>query len=188
MTDDLDRADVDRVIGGDVEAFAGIVIRWQRPLVNLAWRFCHDRDRAEEMAQEAFVRAFRALRRWRGDGAFSSWLIALALNSYRDVMRRLPAQLDDDALERATAAPGDLAAEVEMRDRARLVRRAVRALPPRYREAVVLFYFHDMDTARAARTLSVPEGTFKTRLHRGRDLLRRRLIGLGVGHPATEAI
>lgn len=62
---DLDRADVRRVLAGDVDAFEGIVQRWQRPLVNLAYRFCRHEGRAEEMAQEAFLRAFRFLHQWR---------------------------------------------------------------------------------------------------------------------------
>ena len=59
--EDPDRADVRRVLAGDIEAFAGIFGRWQRPLINLAYRFCRDRGRAEDMAQEAFLRAFRRL-------------------------------------------------------------------------------------------------------------------------------
>ena len=62
-TEDL--ADVQRVLSGDVQAFEGIVRRWQGPLVNMAWRYCRDRGRAEELAQEAFVRAWRGLRGWR---------------------------------------------------------------------------------------------------------------------------
>ena len=62
--------------------------RWQGPLVNLAYRFCRDRARSEEMAQEAFLRAFRFLDRWRGDAAFSTWLFALATNVYRSQLRR----------------------------------------------------------------------------------------------------
>ena len=58
-SDDL--ADVERVLSGDVRAFEGIVRRWQGPLVNMAWRYCRDRGRAEELAQEAFVRAWRGL-------------------------------------------------------------------------------------------------------------------------------
>lgn len=56
-----DQADVERVLAGDISAFEGIVRRWQGPLINLAYRFCRDRGRAEELAQEAFLRAYRAL-------------------------------------------------------------------------------------------------------------------------------
>jgi RNA polymerase sigma-70 factor (ECF subfamily) len=60
-----DLSDVERVLAGEVQAFEGIVRRWQGPLVNMAWRYCRDRGRAEELAQEAFVRAWRGLRGWR---------------------------------------------------------------------------------------------------------------------------
>lgn len=75
-----DQADVEKVLAGEISAFEGIVRRWQGPLVNLAYRFCGDRGRAEEMAQEAFVRAYRALDGWRKDAAFSTWLFARAAN------------------------------------------------------------------------------------------------------------
>jgi hypothetical protein len=72
---DQDLDDVERVLAGDVEAFEGIVRRWQGPLVNMAWRYCRDRGRAEELAQEAFVRAWRGLAQWRREGSFSTWAL-----------------------------------------------------------------------------------------------------------------
>src|SRR4030095_8681691 len=90
MTAADDLADVDRVLAGDPSAFEGIVRRWQRPLVNLAYRFCRDRGRAEDLAQEAFLRAYRALGQWRREGSFSTWLFAVATNVYRTEIRRIP--------------------------------------------------------------------------------------------------
>lgn len=81
---------VDRVLAGDAAAFASIVERWQGPLVNLAYRFCRDRSRAEDMAQEAFLRAFRGLPKWRREAAFSTWLFALATNVFRSEIRQNP--------------------------------------------------------------------------------------------------
>ena len=72
-----DEADVQKVLAGEVSAFEGIVKRWQGPLVNLAYRFCRDRGRAEEMAQEAFLRCYRALGKWRRDSTFSTWLFCI---------------------------------------------------------------------------------------------------------------
>jgi RNA polymerase sigma-70 factor, ECF subfamily len=170
-----DQADVERVLAGDVPAFEGIVCRWQGPLINLAYRFCRDRGRAEEMAQEAFLRAYRALGQWRKDAVFSTWLFALATNLYRSELRRIPARmvpLEDIAEPRdAHASDGGL----EDKDRDLAVRRAVYALPAKYREALILFYFHDMDVPTAARSLGLPEGTVKARLFRGREMLRRKL-------------
>jgi RNA polymerase sigma-70 factor (ECF subfamily) len=170
-----DQADVERVLAGDVSAFEKIVRRWQGPLVNLGYRFCRDRGRAEEMAQEAFLRAYRSLGKWRREAAFSTWLFALATNLYCSEIRRIPpntVSLDDIAeIQDAGAVDGGLLEK----DRDRAVRQAVLALPRKYREAMILFYFHDMDIPAAAQSLGLPEGTVKARLSRGRDLLRSKL-------------
>ena len=170
-----DRADVARVQGGDVEAFAAIVRRWQTPLINLAYRFCGDRGRAEEMAQEAFLRAYRGLNAFRGDAAFSTWLFALATNVYRNELRRIPQRMV--VLEEAPEPidPASMVEAYELRDRDLAVRRAVLALPAKYRDAMLLFYFHEMDVPAAAHSLGLPEGTVKARLYRGRELLRAKL-------------
>jgi RNA polymerase sigma-70 factor, ECF subfamily len=170
-----DRADIARVRAGDVEAFAAIVRRWQTPLINLAYRFCNDRGRAEEMAQEAFLRAYRGLDGFRGDAAFSTWLFALATNLYRTELRRIPQRTValEDAPEPAN--PVSTTEAYEQQDRDRTVRQAVLALPAKYREAMLLFYFHEMDVPAAAESLGLPEGTVKARLHRGRELLRAKL-------------
>jgi RNA polymerase sigma-70 factor, ECF subfamily len=180
-----DQADVERVQAGDSSAFEGIVRRWQGPLVNLAYRFCRDRGRAEEMAQEAFLRAYRSLGKWRKEAAFSTWLFALATNLYCSEIRRIPpntVSLDDVAeIRDSVAVDGGLA----LKDRDRLIRQAVLALPPKYREAMILFYFHEMDIPAAARSLGLPEGTVKARLFRGRDILRKKLTKT-LGTPELE--
>ena len=171
-TEDL--ADVQRILAGDVQAFAGIVRRWQGPLVNMAWRYCRDRSRAEEMAQEAFLRAWRGLAQWRRESSFSTWLFALAANVYRNQLKRFPTVMlpIDDIVE--PAEPPRQADAASDRERYEVVRRAVLALPGKYREAMILFYFHEMDLGAAARTMGLPEGTVKARLSRARALLKNR--------------
>jgi len=170
-----DQAAVERVLAGDVSAFEDIVRRWQSPLINLAYRFCRDRGRAEEMSQEAFLRAYRGLGQWRKDAAFSTWLFALATNLYRSELRRIPARTVsiDDVREPVDARTSDGGLEEHDRDLA--IRRAVFALPAKYREALILYYFHDMDVPAAAQSLGLPEGTFKARLFRAREILRGKL-------------
>ncbi len=171
---DLDAADVDRVLAGDVRAFEGIVRRWQGPLINMAWRYCRDRGRAEELAQEAFMRAWRGLSGWRRDSRFSTWLFALAANVFRTDLKRFPTvNVAIDDVDEPSGPASQLNAIAD-RSRDESVRRAVLALPHRYREPLVLFYFHEMDVSAAARTMGLPEGTVKARLARARALLRRR--------------
>jgi len=183
-----DQTDVERVLAGDISAYEGIVRRWQGPLINLAYRFCHDRGRAEDMAQEAFLRAYRALGQWRKDAVFSTWLFALATNLYRSDLRRIPVRTVpfDEINEPVDAHAPD--GGLEDRDRGLAVRRAVLALPAKYREALILFYFHDMDVTTAARSLNLPEGTVKARLSRGREILRGKLPQLLALPRLKEAI
>jgi RNA polymerase sigma-70 factor (ECF subfamily) len=169
-----DAADVERVLGGDVQAFANIVRRWQGPLVNMAWRYCRDRNRAEEMAQEAFLRAWRALAQWRRESSFSTWLFAVAANVYRNELKRFPTLNIPFEEVAEPSEPFVHDQTLDQRERNENVRRAVLSLPQRYREPLVLFYFHEMDVGATARTMGLPEGTIKARLSRARDLLKKR--------------
>lgn len=187
MSASEDRADVEKVRAGEISAFEGIVRRWQGPLVNLAYRFCRDRGRAEELAQDAFLRAYRALDGWRAESVFSTWLFALATNLYISELRRIPVRAVslEDVAEPADDRAAGRGLEIEDRDRA--VRRAVHTLPAKYRDALVLFYFHGMDVAAAARSLGLAEGTVKARLFRGREVLRGKLPRMFVA-PRLEEV
>lgn len=186
MKVDEDAGDVSRVLEGDISAFEGIVRRWQRPLVNLAYRFCRDAGRAEEMAQDVFMKVYRALGSFRAGSAFSTWMFAIAANTYRSHMRKFSATIVPlDALAGLTA-PGSGHDLLELDDRRDLVRRAVTSLPARYRDAMILYYFMEMDVDSAAAALGLPAGTLKARLHRGRGMLKSKLSGPLAPHPLPE--
>ena len=181
---DQDAADAARVLRGDTRAYEGIVERWQIRLVNLAWRFCRDRDLAEDMAQEAFIRAFKSLAAFRGDSSFSTWLTAIAINVYRSRVRKegLPL-LTLDLTARAAYDHAILDGIIKV-ETAELVRRAVLTLPPKYKEAILLYYFEERSVSAAAVALGIAEGTLKARLHRARGLLERRCRRLGIDEEA----
>jgi len=177
VSPDADLLDARRVLAGDVAAFEGIVRRWQSRLINLAWRFCHDRTMAEDMAQDAFVKVFQALKTFRGESGFSTWMMAIALNTYRSHLRkREPAfvgALTNEQLQPAGADPSALDA-LQLRERDEALRQLVHTLPPRYRDPIVLYYFNEMNLSETAKTLGMPAGTLKARLSRGRALLAKR--------------
>jgi RNA polymerase sigma-70 factor, ECF subfamily len=175
MDNDQDHVDVQRVLGGDVSAFADIVHRWQGPLINLAFRFCRDRQRAEEMAQDAFLQIYRKLDKFRGEAAFATWVFALSLNLYRSSLRRKSLSLEsiDDRNEIAGGPIPYL--QIERDEAEERVRRAVTTLPQRYRDVVIVYYFREMNLTETAAILGVPEGTAKAWLHRGRELLRGKI-------------
>jgi RNA polymerase sigma-70 factor (ECF subfamily) len=176
--DDQDAADVARAVAGDLDAFENIVRRWQHRLVNIAWRFCRDRAMAEDLAQDVFLKAFKSIASFRGESAFSTWLISIAVNTCRSRLRAEGQPLLSlDPARLFAAAPRPLHG-LDERQRDEAVRQAVLKLPERYREAIVMYYFEEKDLAEAARILAVAEGTLKARLHRGRELLRRKCENL----------
>lgn len=174
-----DQRDVAQVLAGDPRAFEGIVRRWQSPLINLAYRFCRDRSRAEDMAQEAFLRAFRNLASWRQDSAFSTWLFALATNLYCSEIRRIPPiALPFDDIPEPTdprTLSHDVQQQLEQHHERTALHKAMNTLPPKYREVLLLYYFQEMDVPATAASLHLPQGTVKARLFRARDLLRAKL-------------
>ena len=177
---------MDRVLAGDAGAFEAIVRRWQGPLINMAWRYCRDRGRAEELAQEAFVRAWRGLGQWRRESSFSTWLFALAANVYRNELKRLPVEQVPIEEIAEPSGPAGQDAALQEKTMCESLRSAVLALPLRYREPVVLFYFHEMDVNAAAQTMGMPVGTAKARLARARELLKKRFPRLADEHAAME--
>ena len=182
---DCEKGIVERVLSGDVDAFEEIVERWQGPLLNLAYRFCRDRAQAEEMAQEAFLKIYRNLARWRGEGKLSTWMFSVALNHYRTTLRReRPPSIRLTELD-ATTQAGNFAEEMDAAASDRVVRQAVALLPAKYRDTIVLYYFHQQDVSETAATLGLRPGSVKARLHRARKLLEQQLRSLG--HPLAIA-
>lgn len=176
-----DESIVDRVLAGDTDAFEEIVVRWQSPLLNLAYRFSRDRSLAEEMAQEAFLKVYRNLGRWRRDAGFSTWMFSVALNHYRTTLRRYVPPSVELAEFDAVIGAGDLAGEMDAAANDSIVRRAVTLLPPKYRDAILVYYFKQQDVVETAGILGLRPGTVKARLHRARKLLKTKLRALG--HP-----
>lgn len=127
------------------------------------------------MAQEVFLKVYRSLGSFRGESTFSTWLTSIALNTYRSRVganARHTVSLDP---ARTLANDADAQRGLEDRQRDEAVRRAVLTLPVKYRDAILMFYFEEKDLAETARVLGIAEGTLKARLHRGRELLKRKV-------------
>jgi RNA polymerase sigma-70 factor (ECF subfamily) len=172
-----DRILVRAVLGGDAGAFAELVARYQRLVASVAWRYGVRREEIEDVVSEIFFKVYRNLGRFRPDHPFSTWLYRLAANHVVDHGRRKKreahrAEMPEQVVD---TAPGPRE-NVEDRERAGLVRGALRDVAPRYREVLFLVYIEGMSVADAAGALGLPQGTVKSRLKRGRDALRRILI------------
>jgi RNA polymerase sigma-70 factor (ECF subfamily) len=179
---------VARSRGGDLESFNQLVIRWERPIYALAYRVIGREDDARDVAQEAFLRAFRALKGFKGQAKFSSWLYRITLNLCRDWIRRerrtpVPQAPEGvDIVELAGEAEPSESIEdlVARREIGRAVAKAMALLPEEQRTAIVLKEYHGLTFQEIAELLNCPLSTVKTRLYQGLTVLRRHLHDEGV--------
>jgi len=157
---------------GDGRAFEAVLRHYDAGLRALAYRLLEDRDRMDDALQHAYLQAFRALPRFRGDAAPSTWLYRIAYNACLDQLRRTRTVVPLETVrERPAPGPG-VVETVQLR---RDVAAALAALPPEERAAVLLVDAQGFDYRSAAEILGVPEGTVASRLNRARALLRRSL-------------
>jgi RNA polymerase sigma-70 factor, ECF subfamily len=165
---------VDAARKGSSDAFGELVDHYRAPIVRLAYALTHDPDEAKDIAQDAFLRAFRRLESFRPDRPFSRWLFVIARNASLDAIRRrrrlqaLP-QSDGTATE---PGPEDWAMR---NDEAERVRTALEALPEHYRTVLDLYYTSGLRYREIADVLRIPIGTVKTYIARAKRRLRDEL-------------
>ncbi len=184
----LDEAEViKKVLAGDRVLFGRLVERYQDRVYSLAMHVLRDPHLAEDVAQEAFLRAFQRLDQFRGESGFSTWLYRIAVNTCWEYLRKssrvVPRDAPDGEEDGAVLVGGLPSVEeraVEAEQKA-LLWRAVERLPDDYRVAVVLRYVDDLSYQEMARILRVPVATVGSRLHRARMMLAQMLAGIGLG-------
>lgn len=179
---------VARSQGGDLDSFNQLVVRWERPIYALAYRVIGREEDARDVAQEAFLRAFRALGGFKGQAKFSSWLYRITLNLCRDWMRRqrrAPVSQAPEGIDIIElAGEGEPAESIEdlvaRRQLGRAVGKAMSLLPEEQRTAIILKEYHGLTFQEIAEMLECPLSTVKTRLYQGLTVLRRQLEASGV--------
>ena len=176
---------VRRVQKGDKGAFDLLVLKYQHKIVNLVMRYVRDPDQALDITQEAFLKAYRALPRFRGDAAFYTWMYRIAVNTaknYLAAQRRRPmdveldlqdpeqyelhAKLKDIDTPEAVNIGNELQATVE---------RAFASLPEDLRTAIVLREIDGMSYEEIAETMECPVGTVRSRIFRARDAISKKI-------------
>jgi RNA polymerase sigma-70 factor (ECF subfamily) len=171
---------------GESSAFDTLVARWEDRIRGAAYRFLGSDEEARDVAQEAFLKAYKALPGFKGEARFSSWLYQIATNLCRDRLRRRRTR-PTVSLEDVSAATVMVETALEAhetllrRDLALSVQRAIHALPEQQREVVILKEYEGLTFVEIAQALDVPLSTVKTRLYRGLGQLRLRLEREGMG-------
>lgn len=170
---------IERARAGDRDAFEELVRRHAERLYAVVLRFVADADEAEEVTQEALLRAWRGIGRFEGRSRFFTWLYRIGINeAKRRAARRPPVavvSLDEEPVPEApdwSAAPETRFEQGELR---RKLEEAIRALPVEYRAPLVLRDVEGLSTREAAEAMELSEAAFKSRLHRARLAVRRAL-------------
>ena len=187
---DSDLALVQRVQRGDVRAFDLLVIKYQRRVERLIGRFVRDTDLVQDLAQEAFIRAYRALPQFRGESAFYTWLYRIAVNTAKKqlmVLGRDPVITESALAERREQEDETSAPQLEPRDDetpeallagkevARVVNEAVQSLSQDLRQALVLREIEGLSYEEIAQVMNCPVGTVRSRIFRAREAIAQRL-------------
>lgn len=193
MFDDVtsDQALVSQAQQGDAEAFGRLVSKYREPLSRVLSRFVKDSHETQDVVQEAFIRAFRALPRFRGESAFYTWLYAIGVNSARNHLafraRRVPTLSDYDAEEaehfddagslREENTPEDMMMSKQL---GVVLNDAVEALAPELRTALTLREIDGLAYEEIAAITGCPIGTVRSRLFRARESIAQRLVTQGM--------
>ena len=184
-----------KAVGGDKEAYAEIVRRYEKQIFALAYRMLGNREDARDIAQEAFLKAYRALAAFKESSRFSPWLYAIANNLCIDLLRRKGRNnlsLDEPTLEGgvrqvASGAEADPSFELERREVQEQVRKALDGLPEKYKSILVLRHMQELSYEEIAQSLGISLSLVKTHLFRAREAMRKLLLqgeeGEGSGMP-----
>jgi RNA polymerase sigma-70 factor (ECF subfamily) len=178
---------IQRVCQGDKEAFYSLVQPCERGVFTAAMSILNNPADAEEVAQEAVLKAFKALPRFRGEAKFSTWLIQITINEARLKLRKERRHLYESLDEQRTDEQGDyfpkdfadwreIPSEILHRKELReALKRALNSLPPKYREVLILRDIQHLSIQETAQVLGITEGSVKTRLLRARYQMRDAL-------------
>jgi RNA polymerase sigma-70 factor (ECF subfamily) len=168
------------VLKGDQQAFAGLVTRYQNFVFTLALRFTKNREDAEEVSQDIFIKVYRSLADFRGASKFSTWLYTIVNTTCITFLRkkRLETQsLDNEKVFEAADSvdSGMRANQVEQKSRAYMVNQAIRLLSPDDGAIITLFYKGEQTLEEIAKILGIEPNTAKVRLHRARTRLKEKM-------------
>lgn len=183
---DIDQQLVERVQRGDKAAFDLLVIKYQRKIFRLLSRLIRDPAEVEDVAQEAFIKAYRALPNFRGDSAFYTWLYRIAINTAKNWLvsqgRRAPTSTETEIEEAETFDDGEQLRDLNTPDAMLLTRqvgdavnRAIEALPEDLKTAIVLRELEGLSYEEIAETMNCPIGTVRSRIFRAREAIAEEL-------------
>ena len=186
-----DKQLVERVKRGDKRAFDLLILKYQHKIISLVGRYLRDQDEVQDVTQESFIKAYRALPNFRGDSAFYTWLYRIAINTAKNQLvsrsRRPPdTEIDADdgefqdnyAVLRDNESPEDVLAMGQMES---VIYRAIGDLPEELKVAVTLREFEGLSYDEIAEVMECPVGTVRSRIFRAREAIEKKIAAIENG-------
>ncbi len=182
---EIDMALVERVQRGDKSAFDLLVLKYQHKIGHLVSRYVHDAHESQDVTQEAFIKAYRGLKNFRGDSAFYTWLYRIAINTAKNHLVTMSRKISDTGIDAADAEQyegGGALRDNATPERvmvteqiARVVQESIEALPDDLRTAIRLREFEGMSYEEIAQAMDCPIGTVRSRIFRAREAIDNNL-------------
>ena len=188
MTEVSEKKIIEKVLGGDANAFEDLVLKYEKTVYNLALRMMGDRDDASDMTQEAFIKAYGSLSSFRGDSKFSVWIYRITTNVCLDFLRSksrkqqvsLTVSDDDEDAQLDIPDPkADPEQQLIKKISMQSVEEGLKTLPDKQRQILVMRELGGMSYAEIGKALSIEEGTVKSRIFRARKRLCTFLLDSG---------
>jgi RNA polymerase sigma-70 factor (ECF subfamily) len=175
MTRNNDQPYIERVLKGDANSFAFLVDKYKDMVFSLALKVMKNREEAEEVSQDTFIKAYRSLKHFKGDSKFSTWLYKIAYHNCMDRVKKISRKYNtdtiDEVVENKITATEDVLQTIERQERAEIIKACLDELPEDERSILWFFYFEELSLKEITKVTDYSENNVKVKLHRARKKL-----------------
>jgi RNA polymerase sigma-70 factor (ECF subfamily) len=175
MTHNNDQLYIEKVLKGDANSFAVLVDRYKDMVFSLALKVMKNREEAEEVSQDTFIKAYRSLKHFKGDAKFSTWLYKIAYHNCMDRVKKISRKYNtdtiDEVVENKISATDDVLQTIERKERAEIIKACLNELAEDERSILWFFYFEELSLKEITKVTAFSENNVKVKLHRARKKL-----------------
>ena len=188
MTSTKDQLYIDKVINGDTNAFAYLVDAYKDMVFSLAFKMTKNREEAEEVSQDTFIKAFKNLNKFKGDSKFSTWLYRIGYHACLDAIKKNKNHNNSLEINEITfnkiQSVDTILQGIERKERAKVINDCLLKLPEEERSLIWMFYFDELSLKEIIEVTQIPEANLKVKLHRA----RKKLLAIVKENVAPEII
>ncbi|MBO0324231.1 RNA polymerase sigma factor [Muricauda sp. CAU 1633] len=172
MEQTVDQPNIEAIIGGDSQEFAKLVDKYKVLVFTIAMRMLKNREEAEEVAQDSFLKIYKSLKKFKGDAKLSTWIYRIAYNTCLDRIKKNKKELNNRSIDEVSgyqvAELGNALEEMLQKEKSALIKNSIQSLSPTDAAILTLYYFEENNLNELAKTLKISPNTAKIKLYRAR--------------------